>query len=244
MAAHTWSKRLHVFNTTCMQALLQKRTRGTGSMELQIWLMWCNVISCDADSLPAVTTSRSLGWLFSRHQPPGGRESNGVTRSTSLSSLLCAAPLTDGNGHVGPPQVWTRQLILQHHGGSQSERKNRLSPVRCSQTSVDSFEGQFTYRRKYSSYGVEGNRQDTHQCYPYHIFHEVATTKTFTDYERGDTQSFQLAKLLYVTYRADHLLVNATCRGWKEASDLGGRCRGESWNTQAVDLNTTEQVVE
>ena len=64
------------------------------------------------------------------------------------------------------------------------EVKNRLVPVKCSQTSVDGFEGQFTYRRKYSSYGVEVKRQDTHQCCHYHLFQEVATTKTFTDYER------------------------------------------------------------
>ena len=43
-----------------------------------------------------------------------------------------------------------------------SERKG-LSPVKCSKTNVDGFEGQFTYRRKCLAWCCEANKQDTHK---------------------------------------------------------------------------------
>ena len=87
-----------VCNTTCIQAFLQKRTQGTGSMELQIWLMWCHVMSCDVmwcwlTSCCHNQSQLGLAFLTSSTTLWRGRESHGVTSSTSLSGLLCAAPL-------------------------------------------------------------------------------------------------------------------------------------------------------
>ena len=72
-------------------------------------------------------------------------------------------------------------------------------------------------------------------CY-YKDLHRLREKVTFNH--------FQLPKLLYVTEKADHLLVNTTCRGRKEASGLGGRSEGKA-ETHIVScgLLTTEQEV-
>ena len=74
-----------------------------------------------------------------------------------------------------------KQQLYSIMGAPPSERKKGLSPVvKCSQINVDSFEGQFTYRKKQFLWWCEANKQDTHHLH-YDLFHGAPTTKTFTD---------------------------------------------------------------